>query len=87
MDDEEELDFAVRGVVRNGQVVSDTPLDLPDGTLVTITPYRTGDIPGVLSEPMRMTEEQIRWFQEDAAWLRARAARGAAGTEAGPEAA
>jgi hypothetical protein len=73
--------------VRNGQVVLDTPLDAPDGTLVTITPYRNGDIPSLLREPARMTEEQIRWFQEDAAWLRARAASRVTGTEAGPEAA
>ncbi len=87
MDDEENLDFAVRGVVRNGQVVLDIPLDIPDGTYVTISPYQAGDVPELLTEPGRMTEEQIRWFQEDAAWLRARAAERGARTKAEPEAA
>jgi hypothetical protein len=87
MDEDEGLDFAVRGVVRDGQVVIESPLDVPDGTFVTISPYRTGDIPGLMTEPARMTDEQKRWFEEDAAWLRARAAGRGAGTEAEPEAA
>jgi hypothetical protein len=29
--------FSVQGVVRCGQIVLDIPLDLPDGTIVTVT--------------------------------------------------
>jgi len=35
----------VRGVVRNGQVVLDTALGLPDGTVVTVTDYDPADDP------------------------------------------
>lgn len=73
MDDEEELDFAVRGVVRGGQVVIDTPLDVPDGTLVTIRPYRNGDVPVAGSDSTPLTGDQIRWFREFTERLRARA--------------
>jgi hypothetical protein len=31
--------FSVQGVVRNGQVVLEVPLNLPDGTVVTVTNY------------------------------------------------
>ena len=30
-------EFCVRGVVRGGQVVLEVPLDLPDGTVVTVS--------------------------------------------------
>jgi predicted nucleic acid-binding protein len=52
---DEETDF--RGVVRDGQVVLDEPLDLPDGTEVFIE---------VASTPpsLQMTEEQFREFTE-----------------------
>jgi hypothetical protein len=30
-------EFCVRGVVRGGQVVLEVPLDLPDGTVVSVT--------------------------------------------------
>ena len=37
--------FWVQGVVRNGQVVLDPPLDLPDGTVVTVTKYDPDEDP------------------------------------------
>lgn len=37
--------FWVQGVVRNGQVVLDPPLDLPDGTVVTVTKYHPDENP------------------------------------------
>lgn len=74
MDDADELDFAVRGVVRDGKIVLDAPLDAPDGTFVTVSPYRNGDIPG-LTEWKPLTEEQMRWHREDVKYLRALAAR------------
>jgi hypothetical protein len=33
----------VQGVVKNGQVVLDTPLNLPDGTVMTVTDYDPDD--------------------------------------------
>ena len=76
--------FTVRGVVRGGQIVLAAPLDLPDDTVVTLEgtvepPAADPPAPLVHGE---MTEEQYRWFQEDAAWLRARAAARRAGPEA-----
>lgn len=37
--------FWIQGVVRNGQVVLETPLDLPDGTVVTVKDYDPDDDP------------------------------------------
>jgi hypothetical protein len=37
--------FWIQGVVKNGQVVLDKPLDLPDGTVVTVTDYDPDDDP------------------------------------------
>lgn len=37
--------FWVQGVVKNGQVVLGTPLDLPDGTVVTVMNYDPDDDP------------------------------------------
>jgi hypothetical protein len=37
--------FWVQGVVRDGQVVLDPPLNLPDGTVVTVTKYDPDDNP------------------------------------------
>lgn len=37
--------FWVQGVVRNGQVVLDPPLGLPDGTVVTVTRYHPDENP------------------------------------------
>ncbi|WP_145237628.1 hypothetical protein [Urbifossiella limnaea] len=65
----------------------DTPLDLPDGTFVTINHDRKRDVPGLLSDPAVWTEEQVRWLEEDLAWLSARAARQAADKQPRPKAA
>ena len=43
--------FHIRGVVRNGQVVPDSPLDLPDGTLVSITEYDPDEVATVGPDP------------------------------------
>lgn len=37
--------FWVQGVVRNGQVVLDPPLNLPDGTVVTVMKYHPDENP------------------------------------------
>ncbi len=86
MGEGEELEFAVRGVVRNGQVVLDTQLNAPDGTFVTITPYRNGDVPE-LEEWPPLTEEQRRWFREDFQYLKALAAKRAGANGSGQDAA
>jgi hypothetical protein len=76
MDAVEELDFVVKGIVRNGQVVTETPLVVPDGTHVTIRPTEDGGDSTEGGEPVRLTAEQIRWFREHTERLRARAAVG-----------
>jgi hypothetical protein len=43
--------FCVRGVVRGGQVVLEIPLDVPDGTEVTVTDYDPADIEVVGPDP------------------------------------
>jgi hypothetical protein len=43
--------FHIRGVIRNGQVVLDSPLDLPDGTLVSITEYDPDEVATVGPDP------------------------------------
>lgn len=73
MDECEGLDFAVRGVVRDGHIVLDAPLAAPDGTYVTITPYRNGDVPELAEYPP-LTEEDVQWFREHTDRLRSRAA-------------
>jgi len=37
--------FWIQGVVKNGQVALATPLDLPDGTIVTVMDYDPADDP------------------------------------------
>jgi hypothetical protein len=36
--------FCVHGIVRGGQVILDIPLDLPDGTVVTVTDRDPDDV-------------------------------------------
>jgi hypothetical protein len=36
--------FNVQGVVRDGQVILEAPLDLPDGTAVTVKDYDPEDV-------------------------------------------
>jgi hypothetical protein len=43
--------FCVHGVVRGGQVVLDVPLDLPDGTEVTVTDYDPANVATVGPDP------------------------------------
>ncbi len=40
------VDFAVKGVVLHGKVVLETPISMPDGTLVTVRHYDPGELPG-----------------------------------------
>ncbi|MDB5313734.1 MAG: hypothetical protein JWO38_7936 [Gemmataceae bacterium] len=35
--------FWIQGVVKNGQIVLETPIDLPDGTVVTVIDHDPGD--------------------------------------------
>jgi hypothetical protein len=45
-----------KGVVRNGQIVLETPLDLPDGTEVTVLEYDEAYYPSEPKGPMRPEE-------------------------------
>ncbi len=45
--------FCVRGVVKNGQVLLAKPLDLPEGTVVTV------EYEPALGEPQPITDEQF----------------------------
>jgi hypothetical protein len=44
-------ELRVRGVVRNGQVVVETPLNLPDGSFVIVTEYNPADDPDAPGPP------------------------------------
>jgi hypothetical protein len=85
MDDEEPVEFTVKGVVRNGQVVLEAPLDVPDGTFVTIQRYCLGDIAGEAWPPP--TPEQLQAIRDDLAWLRAKAGQKTRNEQGGQEAA
>jgi hypothetical protein len=50
----------VQGVVKNGQVVLASPLDLPDGTVVTVTDYDPDDDPRPRQPTVQLTEEVLR---------------------------
>jgi hypothetical protein len=52
--------FWVQGVVKNGQVVLDTPLDLPDGTVVTVMNYDPEDDPRPRRPTQDLTDEEFR---------------------------
>src|SRR5262245_20178167 len=58
--------FSVQGVVRNGQVVLEVPLDLPDGTLVSITDYDPEDVATVGPDPddPKAREEALQYYRE-----------------------
>jgi hypothetical protein len=43
--------FCVRGVVNGGQVVLEAPLEVPDGTEVTVTDYDPADVATVGPDP------------------------------------
>lgn len=55
--------FWVQGVVRGGQVVLDPPLDLPDGTVVTVTKYHPDENPLPREPSWSFTEEE--WQEHD----------------------
>ncbi|MBX9626338.1 MAG: hypothetical protein K2X82_21240 [Gemmataceae bacterium] len=54
--------FWVQGVVRGGQVVLDPPLDLPDGTVVTVTKYHPDENPLPRGPKWKLTEEEWQEF-------------------------
>lgn len=55
---------AITGVVRNGQIVLDNPMELPDGCRVSVEPIPSEESFGVCEEDWLDTPEAI------AAWLR-----------------
>jgi hypothetical protein len=56
--------FWVQGVVKNGQVVLETPLDLPDGTVVTVMDYDPADDPRPTGPTLAMTDTEFAEFTE-----------------------
>jgi hypothetical protein len=54
----------VQGVVKNGQVVLDPPLDLPDGTILTVTRYDPDDDPRPQGPKLHLTAEEFAEFTE-----------------------
>ena len=57
--------FWLQGVVKNGQVVLETPLDLPDGTVVTVMDYDPADDPRPRGPTGPFTEEEARRILDD----------------------
>jgi hypothetical protein len=47
------------GVVRNGQVVLDPPLEVPDGTVVMVTDFDPTDAPGPTSPTLQLSEQEF----------------------------
>jgi hypothetical protein len=58
--------FWIQGVVKGGQVVLGQPLDLPDGTIVTVTAYDPDDDPRPTGPKLHITDEE---FMELTAFL------------------
>jgi hypothetical protein len=57
--------FWLQGVVKNGQVVLEAPLDLPDGTIVSVMDYDPADDPQPIGPPGPFSpEEAIRILAE-----------------------
>jgi hypothetical protein len=57
--------FWIQGVVKNGQVVLEKPLDLPDGTVVTVMNYEPdGDPRSVGPTQPYSLEEALRIMTE-----------------------
>ncbi|MCE9564530.1 MAG: hypothetical protein K8U57_21030 [Planctomycetes bacterium] len=52
-------EFWLQGVVKNGQVVLATPLDLPDGTVVTVMHYDPDDDPRPIGPRLKITDEEF----------------------------
>ncbi|HJZ58614.1 MAG TPA: hypothetical protein VKE74_26975 [Gemmataceae bacterium] len=51
--------FWIQGVVKKGQVVLEKPLDLPDGTLVTVMNYDPDDDPRPRGPTIAMTDDDF----------------------------
>ncbi len=51
--------FWIQGVVKDGQVVLEKPLDLPDGTVVTVMDYDPDDDPRPVGPQIRLTDEEF----------------------------
>jgi hypothetical protein len=51
--------FWIQGVVKNGQVVLDKPLDLPDGTVVTVMDYDPDDDPRPKGPYLKITDDEF----------------------------
>ena len=80
---------AVKGTVKNGHIVLDSPTDLPEGCRVRVEPITDGETFGVREEEWQDTPEAVdawlQWYdsleplqmtpQEEADWLAARQAR------------
>jgi hypothetical protein len=49
----------VQGVVKNGQVVLDAPLGVPDGTIMTVTDFDPDDDPRPISANIVFTAEEL----------------------------
>ena len=49
----------VRGVVKNGQVVLDAPLGVPDGTVMTVTDFDPDDDPRPTQRLSHLTYEEL----------------------------
>ncbi len=50
----------LQGVVRNGQVVLDAPLDLPDGAAIIVTDcYEVEDDPRTKEPKLKLTDEEF----------------------------
>jgi hypothetical protein len=51
--------FWLQGVVKGGQVVLETPLDLPDGTVVTVMDYDQDDDPRPKGPFLKISDEEF----------------------------
>lgn len=54
----------IQGVVRDGQVVLDAPLALPDGTVVTVTDYDADDDPRPIGPTRTISDDEFRELSE-----------------------
>lgn len=54
--------FWLQGVVKDGQVLLEQPLDLPDGTVVTVMDYDPEDAPQAEEPKLIMTDEEFKEF-------------------------
>jgi hypothetical protein len=80
---------AIKGIVRNGNIVLDNPADLPEGCRVLVEPIAEEDTFGIREEDWQDTPEAIaawlRWYdsleplaltpEEEAEWQAARQAQ------------